>query len=107
MDQFPLMRFTHICNLANLLTLRSRIIIHMLKWVATITEDTVNTECQHTVVMGPYHMSLNPNQKNTELKKCLHMEDTVNTEYQHTEDTVNRQHMVDTVVTRSLNLKTL
>merc|ERR1719262_1607140 len=68
--------------------------------------------------MGPDHMCLNPNQKHTDLKKCLHMEDTVNTEYQHTEDTVNTeyqrsedtvncQHMVDTVITRSLNPKNL
>merc|ERR1719262_9680 len=68
--------------------------------------------------MGPDHMCLNPNQKHTELKKCLHMEDTVITEYQHTEDTVNTeyqrsedtvncQHMEDTVITRSLNPKNL
>merc|ERR1712025_476842 len=55
--------------------------------------------------MGTVDMGLNPHQKCPYLKKCQqHMEDTVNTEYQLSEDTVKCLHMVDTVVTRSLNL---
>merc|ERR1712173_41982 len=59
-------------------------------------EDTVNTEYQHT--------------EDTVNMEYQHTEDTVNMEFQHTEDTentVNCQHMVDTVITRSLNLKNL
>merc|ERR1712141_661826 len=58
-----------------------------------LTEDTVNTEYQHT--------------EDTVNMEFQHTEDTVNLEYQRTENTVNCQHMVDTVITRSLNLKNL
>merc|ERR1712141_8555 len=81
------------------------------------SEDTVN--CQHmvdTVItrsLNPKNLWLNPNPKNPNLTEDTvnteyqHTEDTVNTEYQRTENTVNCQHMVDTVITRSLNLKNL